>query len=205
MGNITDRQRTLREGVEEGLTLRAIAERLPHEDNKPLSRQRVQQLLDRFDLRDRRNEAREKVLAAQYQRNCVEFLSRRPKGRLAVSILDFLSRNGYTVEYGRSIQQCTIEGFPVSLHVMNASYAGRYHTNSARPDTLRLCYFPTGKIIMVLPEFAKDKETLNFKDEQAEGDNDLVSPSVLRQMVKVYDTKLRHGRIGRLRQFAKNA
>ena len=205
MGNITDRQRTLREGVEAGLTLKQLADTLPHENGKPLSRQRVLQLVDRFDLRARRNAVRKKVREAEKAKGSIEFLSRRPRGRLAVNILESLSNKGYAVTWGRSIQQCTVEGFPVSLHTMGISYGGRYHTNSARPDSLRICYFPTGKIIMVLPEFSKTKETLNFREEQGVGENDLIPPTVLRQMLAVYGTRLRNGRIGRLRQAVKNA
>lgn len=200
MGNITDRQRTLQHGVEKGLTLVEMAKMLPRENGHDLSRQRIHQLLRKFGLMQRWTTTRLAARQREHSATCVKTLAKRAKGRQVVNILRSLQDKGYSIQWDKSTMSCSVNECPVTFHIMNASFKGRYHANSSHPNTLRICVFPTGKIVMIPPNFELDRQTLNFKEEVATGQDELIPPKILSDLVNVYMSKQTRARLGRLSQ-----
>lgn len=198
MQKIADRERTLRELVKKGVPLRVMAESLPSAtEGKIMTRQRVLQILRNFNLHQewvkQRKLERERLRSGR----AIEILCRRPRGRIVAAILQRLESDGYTVRWGSTIRACAVEGFPITVHVLINPYGGRFHAFSINPATLRICLFPTGRIIMIMPEFGKKEETMNFPERMANGPSSLVPRDVLRFAAVKHEKTLTENRLTR--------
>lgn len=188
----------LLQGIDEGVPLSELSRRISEFTGKTISRQRVHQVCKKFDLIAKRNGVREKVNTYSKEQTRIRFLALRPKGRQVINVMMALREAGYKVTFGRTMTTCAVEGYPVSIHIMSKSWNGRYHTNCARPNTLRICLFPNGKMIMLMPDFKRQKQGLSFHEKLTWGSDILFPPAMIREMLVAYAKKLKYSKRKRL-------